>query len=134
MDATTMRRRVEEARVARFATVTDTGRPHLVPCCFALVGSTIYTAVDAKPKSAVTLRRIANIVGDPRVSLLIDHYAEDWSTLWWVRLDGTARLIGPGEEQSLATEALVAKYHQYRRIAIPGPVVAIEVDTWRSWP
>ena len=82
--------------MARLATVTASEAPHLVPVVFAvdpdpdLEAAVIYTAVDGKPKSTQRLRRLANIEHNPRVSLLVDHYAEDWTQLWWVRADGTA--------------------------------------------
>jgi PPOX class probable F420-dependent enzyme len=129
-----MRQRLGEARVARLATVTDDGRPHVVPCCFALVGETVYSAVDAKPKSTLELRRLANVRARGRASLLVDHYAEDWSTLWWVRVDGVARVIEGGPERALAIRALVARYDQYRRQPPPGAVVAVDITAWRAWP
>jgi PPOX class probable F420-dependent enzyme len=134
MEPATMRQRLGEARVARLATVTDDGRPHVVPCCFALVGETVYSAVDAKPKSTLELRRLANVRARGRASLLVDHYAEDWSTLWWVRVDGVARVIEGGPERALAIRALVARYDQYRRQPPPGAVVAVDITAWRAWP
>ena len=115
-------------------TVAGSDRAHLVPCCFALVDSVAYTAVDSKPKSTLALRRIDNIVAHPAVCLLIDHYEEDWSALWWVRLDGSGRLVDSASEIEEAKQALLAKYPQYRRLAIPGPVVALEIQRWTSWP
>jgi PPOX class probable F420-dependent enzyme len=129
-----MRQRVAEARVARLATVTDAGRPHLVPCCFVLEEETIYSAVDAKPKSTLALRRLANIVANPGVALLVDHYDEDWSALWWVRLDGIARVLADRRERASALALLAAKYPQYVREPPPGAVIAIEVTGWRGWP
>src|SRR4051812_30954340 len=87
VDDAAMRRRVHDARVARLATVTSEGRPHVVPCCFVLAGNgdVMYSAVDGKPKSTLELRRLANIHAHPHASLLVDHYADDWSALWWVR-------------------------------------------------
>jgi PPOX class probable F420-dependent enzyme len=84
------RERFEKARVGRLATTTSTSRPHLVPVVFALVGDNVWTAVDAKPKSTRELRRLANIESNPRVSMLVDQYEDDWSALWWVRVDGDA--------------------------------------------
>jgi len=81
------------ARVARLATVGADGNPHVVPICFALDGDTLYTAVDAKPKSTRALRRLANIRANPRVEVVIDHYEDDWTRLWWVRLAGRARVV-----------------------------------------
>jgi PPOX class probable F420-dependent enzyme len=122
------------ARVARLATVDPTGAPHLVPMVFALVGDVIYSAVDAKPKRHAALRRLANIAAEPRVSVLADHYDEDWATLWWVRADGVARVLDasdPDARPGLA--ALTGRYPQYRVAPPPGPVVAVEVRRWSAW-
>jgi len=109
-------------------------RPHLVPVVFAAVGDTVWTAADAKPKSTRSLRRLANIEANPRVSLLVDHYEEDWSALWWVRVDGRARLVPIGSDEGAAgLSALVAKYPHYQAEPPPGPVVVIAVAAWSSW-
>jgi PPOX class probable F420-dependent enzyme len=129
-----MRRRLGEARVGRLATVTPRGEPHVVPCCFALAGDRIVSAVDAKPKSTLALARLANLAAHPRAALLVDHYAEDWSTLWWVRADGAGRVVASGAERDRALDMLAAKYEQYARTRPPGAVVVVEVDRWRSWP
>jgi PPOX class probable F420-dependent enzyme len=129
-----MRTRVAGARVGRLATVTDEGRPHLVPCCFALVGDTVYSAVDAKPKSTLALRRLANVRATGHASLLVDHYDDDWSALWWVRVDGAGRVVESGPERDTALAALATKYEQYRRTPPPGPVVALDITRWRAWP
>jgi PPOX class probable F420-dependent enzyme len=134
MDPSLARSRVQEASVGRLGTITSSGRPHLVPCCFVLRDDTAYTAVDAKPKSTLALRRIDNLVGNPAASLLIDHYEEDWSALWWVRLDGSGRVVDSPAESEAAKKALVSKYPQYGQLAIPGPVIALEIETWRAWP
>jgi PPOX class probable F420-dependent enzyme len=134
MELDQAKQRVRDARVGRLATLTPDGRPHLVPCCFALSDTTLFTAVDAKPKTTTSLRRIDNIVADSRVSLLVDHYDEDWSQLWWVRVDGRARVVESPAVRERALAALSVKYPQYRQVAIPGPVIAIEIETWRTWP
>ena len=79
------------ARVARLATVSATGQPHLVPVTFAVDGDMIYTAVDHKPKTTTRLRRLANIAANPQVTLLADHYADDWDQLWWPAPTATPR-------------------------------------------
>jgi PPOX class probable F420-dependent enzyme len=129
-----MRERVMTARVARLATVTADGRPHLVPCCFALAADTIYSAVDGKPKTTLALRRLANVEANPVASLLVDQYDDDWAELWWVRLDGVARVVAHPPERERALTVLAAKYPQYRRTPPPGDVIAIEVTAWRAWP
>jgi PPOX class probable F420-dependent enzyme len=126
------RARFAAARVARLATASADGRPHLVPIVFALEGDVLYTAVDAKPKSTRDLRRLANIAANPLVAVLVDHYAEDWTQLWWVRADGTARVVA-AEAAGRALELLTARYAQYVTQSPPGPVLAIEVCGWTGW-
>lgn len=92
-----LRDRFASGRVARLATVDAEGRPHLVPVVFAVVADTIYSAVDAKPKRSTALRRLANVRANPRVAVLVDHYAEDWRQLWWVRADGVGRVLDPAD-------------------------------------
>jgi PPOX class probable F420-dependent enzyme len=140
MDVATMRQRVIEAPVGRLATVTPTGAPHLVPCCFVLDGETVYSAVDAKPKSTLALRRLDNVRANPATSLLVDHYADDWSTLWWIRLDGRSRVLDAAAddpdadtERDRALDLLTAKYRQYRETRPPGAVLALDVSAWRAW-
>jgi PPOX class probable F420-dependent enzyme len=128
------RRRFADARVARLATVDADGRPHLVPMVFALAGGTIYSAVDAKPKRSTSLRRLANIAANPRVAVLVDHYDDDWDALWWVRADGSGRILDAGEPEARdAIARLVARYCAYRARPPRGPVVAIDVARWSSW-
>jgi PPOX class probable F420-dependent enzyme len=134
MEIATIRRRVSEARVARLASVRPDGRPHVVPCCFALDGDVVYSVVDAKPKSTLALRRLENVRANPTVALLVDHYTEDWAALWWIRLDGTARVVESGDDRNHALEHLRAKYRQYVREPPPGPVITIDVTDWRAWP
>ena len=122
-----------DSRVARLATLDADGRPHLVPITFALVGETLYSAVDAKPKSSPKLRRIENARRRPDVTVLVDHYEEDWTRLWWVRLRGRARVLEAGDEVERALALLAAKYEQYRRAAPGAPVLAIDIDEWRDW-
>jgi PPOX class probable F420-dependent enzyme len=119
--------------VAALATVGTVTGPHLVPVVFAVEGDTVYTAVDAKRKSTQRLRRLANIEADPRVSLLVDHYSEDWDQLWWARADGLAAVHHDGEQMAIGYGLLRAKYVQYQRTALDGPVVAITVAHWSSW-
>ena len=123
-----------DARVGHLATATTDGRPHVVPCCFALLHDRVYSAVDAKPKATLDLRRLQNLKSNPSASLLVDHYDEDWTTLWWVRIDGSGRVIEHGEERDLALGLLSAKYGQYREAPPPGPVVALDIERWRVWP
>lgn len=122
-----------QAAVARLATLDPDGRPNLVPLCFALAGETLYTAVDEKPKRSRRLRRVENIRARPDVTVIVDHYEEDWSRLWWVRLRGRGRVLDEADEPERALALLVAKYEQYRVQSPAGPVIAIDIEEWRGW-
>ena len=128
-----MRRRLEEARVARLATVDPVERPHLVPITFALVEDLIVTAVDEKPKRTRKLQRLENVRMNPLVTVLVDHYDEDWSRLWWVRVRGDAEVHEDGPERARALEALAAKYPAYRDRPPRGPAILIEAQDWLGW-
>ena len=128
-----LRTRVAEARVARLATISADGRPHLVPLCFALDGEVIYSAVDEKPKRTKQLQRLENIRRRPKVCVLVDHYEEDWSRLWWVRVDGQARVLDEGPQRDRALALLLEKYEQYRIQPPTGPVIAVAIERWRTW-
>ena len=119
----------EDEPVARLATVGADGRPHVVPICFAVKGDTLYTAVDEKPKRTRRLKRLANIEANPQVEVLIDHYEDDWSRLWWVRLRGPARIV----DDRRAVELLAAKYPQYRERPPAGPVIAVTIEERTEW-
>ncbi len=124
--------RLAAARVARLATV-DGGQPHLVPVTFAVEGDRVVTAVDQKPKTTRRLRRLGNVAAHPRVSLLADHYEEAWERLWWVRVDGVARILESGEAFDRAIAALVAKYDQYRSAPPAGPVIEVAIERVVAW-
>jgi PPOX class probable F420-dependent enzyme len=133
-----MRRLVEAARVGRLATVGADGRPHAVPICYALLGEVAYSAVDHKPKrpgrpGRPALRRIANLEQTGDACLLVDEYGEDWSTLWWVRLDGRGRVADDPAEAAAAVSALAGKYPQYRQRRPVGPVIALDITRWTGW-
>jgi PPOX class probable F420-dependent enzyme len=131
MDAAEARERFAAARVARLATVAPGGAPHLVPIVFALAGDTIYSAVDAKPKRTPALARLRNVAANPAVSVLADHYEEDWSALWWVRADGRARVLqAPSDEAETARALLAARYPQQ---TVTGAVLAVDVSRWSGW-
>jgi PPOX class probable F420-dependent enzyme len=135
VDDAAMRARVARARIGRLATVRADGTPHLVPCCFVLAGDTVYSAVDAKPKSTVRLQRLRNLETNAAAAIIVDHYDDDdWTALWWVRIDGTARVLDAGVEFESALDLLTPKYHQYRELRPQGPVIAIDAVRWAGWP
>jgi PPOX class probable F420-dependent enzyme len=128
-------RRLAAARVAHLATVRADGRPHVVPIVFAIDDDrTIHSIADPKPKSGIDLLRHRNIAANPAVSLLVQHYDESWEQLWWVRADGTARVLEDGPERDTTIRLLKAKYPQYETWATPfGAATVITVAGVTSW-
>jgi PPOX class probable F420-dependent enzyme len=127
------RDRFDASVVARLATADAGGAPHVVPIVYARAGDTVYFAIDHKPKSGAPLRRLDNIVANPRVSVLVDHYADDWTTLWWARADGSARIVDDPASADAVLDLLSRRYPQYVTQRPPGPVVAIAVERWSGW-
>lgn len=128
-----MRSRFASEMVARLATVGADGQPHLVPISFALDEQMLYFAVDSKPKRTTNLKRLRNLAANPKVSVLVDHYEDDWSRLWWVRVDGDARVVTDEVEMQKAIQLLAARYPQYRANPPAGPVVAIAIGAMTGW-
>ena len=126
MEAVEARRLFASARVARMATAG----PHIVPITVAIEDDVVFTAVDHKPKRTTALKRLENIERDPRVSLLADHYEEDWSALWWARADGTAVVH---HRHPHAIELLTQRYEQYAERPPEGPVIEVTVERWSGW-
>jgi PPOX class probable F420-dependent enzyme len=134
LDPAEQRSRFAASPVARLATLRPDGTPRLVPITYVLVDGLICSAVDeVKPKTTTRLARLADVERDPRVGLLVDHYADDWSTLWWVRVDGTAAVHHDGPVRARALAALVDKYPAYAAAPPDGVVLVITPARWTGW-
>ena len=132
LDPETCRRLLVGSRVARLATMGASG-PHIVPIVFALIGDSIVSVVDEKPKTTRHLQRLANLAADPRAAVLADVYCDDWDLLWWVRADGHARVRAEPEILQTAVAALRPRYPQYRTAPPAGPVMELQVQRWSGW-
>jgi PPOX class probable F420-dependent enzyme len=130
LDEVSCRARVAAARVGRLATVGPELWPHVVPVTYVVHGDELFIGIDQKPKSTTALKRLRNIEVHERVAVLVDEYDEDWTHLWWVRVDGVARVVA---SDAAAVELLVAKYPQYETDPPRGPVIAIRADGWSGW-
>jgi PPOX class probable F420-dependent enzyme len=130
MDEAEARGRLAAAPVGRLATVGRDRRPHVVPFCFAVDGDTLHTAVDHKPKRTTQLRRLDDIAVHPDVTVLVDHYDDDWDRLWWVMARGQARAL---DHDDAGRAALTAKYVQYRAHPPTGPFIRVTLESWRWW-
>ena len=128
---------VSGARVARLATSSANGEPHVVPVCFALLDGRIYIGLDSKPKSVnpLRLRRVRNIVENPQVAFLVDVYDDaDWSRLGYALITGEATVDVPEGERRAAIGALRAKYPQYERmLADEARVIRVGVVGVAAW-
>ena len=132
---------LNSTRRAVLASSRPNGKARLVPITFVFDNGLLYTALDEKPKSVSDprdLARVQDIERDPRVSVLVDTWSEDWSTLGWVRVEGKARLIGSDAESAAehahAVGLLRAKYVQYATQALETlPIIRIELGAARSW-
>lgn len=127
------RARFATVPVVRLGTADGQGRPHLVVCTFAVDGDTIYTAVDQKPKSTTALKRLRNVGENPWVTMLADHYTDDWEMLWWVRADGRAAILADRRQMVAPLRLLADRYWQYRQAPPTGPVLAVTVQRWSGW-
>jgi PPOX class probable F420-dependent enzyme len=130
-------KRLRAARVGRLATVTPPGSPHVVPLVFVVLerdgGLVAYWVVDEKPKRSRRLQRLRNIETNPSVAILVDQYGDDWGRLWWVRADGTGRVVRSRSERVAVLDALRAKYPQYAIAPPAGPVVAVDIERVTGW-
>lgn len=129
---------LSEARVARLATADKSGKPHVVPICYAYDGESFFTALDRKPKKVAMnrLKRVRNILQNENISLVVDHYVEDWSKLRYVIVSGKARLVLTGKEHRKAISLLNKKYQQYRKMRLTdlkAPVIKIQPQKIVSW-
>ena len=135
------------ARSATLATIGSSGRPRLVPICFALGSDArdgrprLYSPLDEKPKRSADpheLARVRDLLILPDATLLIDRWSEDWSELGWLRLDGRAELLEPEprerDEHAAAIAALRGKYRQYEAHRLEErPIIRFTVDRAVSW-
>lgn len=127
---------LREARIARLATADSTGQPHVVPVCFAYDGAAIYMVIDEKPKRTAPhrLRRVRNIIANPKVALIVDHYEEDWRRLRYTLVTGTARVIESGPDHLRAIALLREKYPQYHAMRLEDrPVLVIAPAGTIAW-
>lgn len=116
---------------AALATIRTNRTPHVVPIVFAVVGDFVVTAIDQKAKTTRRLARLTNIKANPAVSLLIDYEADDWSSLWWVRLDGRATITSNPPEDLV--QALIDKYPQYLGTPPAGPWIVMKITGRAQW-
>jgi PPOX class probable F420-dependent enzyme len=98
-----------------------------VPVVFAVDGSLVVVPIDTvKAKSTTRLQRVVNLTEDPRCVLLVDHYDDDWSTLWWVRAHGKATVV-EGRHDALTA------FPQYRSEGAVAATIVLRPDTVSGW-
>jgi PPOX class probable F420-dependent enzyme len=129
---------LQSFRVGHLATADAKAMPHLVPICFVYDGQAVYTAIDHKPKRATgyRMKRIRNLLENPQVTFLVDHYEEDWQQLSYIMIQGRAQILESGPERQRALGLLEDKYPQYRERQLAqdtGLVIKIVPDSIRRW-
>jgi coenzyme F420-0:L-glutamate ligase/coenzyme F420-1:gamma-L-glutamate ligase len=127
---------IRAARIAHLATADAGGQPLVIPICFAFDGKEFFSPIDEKPKqiSPHKLKRLRNIAENPKVSLIIDRYDEDWQRLAYVLITGRAKILLRGARHSRAVLLLRKKYSQYERMAINDrPIIVISPIRMKTW-
>ena len=128
---------LDETQRAILGTVGAGGQPQVVPIVFVRIDDTLWSPVDGKRKSGRPLQRVVNVRRDARVTVLLDHYEADWQRLWWLRLDGEARIVAPEADAArMAISALRAKYPQYQSVEVQrrdAPLLCIQWHNARFW-
>jgi PPOX class probable F420-dependent enzyme len=119
-------------RVARLALIDDEDRPRVLPVTYAVLGESVWSAIDEKPKRAAEPARLRYLRRRPEAALCVDRYSDDWSRLAWVQLLGRIDVL-PAVEHPAALEALAARYEPYRERTPPGPLLRLSVDRALSW-
>ncbi len=128
------RRRFASGKVAYLATLRADGSAAIVPIVFGVIGDRVVSLVDPKPKRTPQLARLRHIARDPRVTILVDRYEEEWELLWWARAEGNARVVEDGPEREEAMRRLRSKYPQYETLDDPfGDAVVVQVMRWSGW-
>ena len=129
------RRFLDQSRVGHLATADAGGMPHVIPVCYAVEGATLYITIDEKPKRQdIPLKRVRNILENPQVAFVADHWDEDWSRLGWVMLRGSAEILDSGAEHDHAQALLIERYPQYRTMHLADlPVIALRIARATDW-
>jgi PPOX class probable F420-dependent enzyme len=127
---------LQAARVGRLATVDAQGLPAVVPICYQVEGTRLFTPIDAKPKRADwrSLQRVRNLLARPDVAVVVDRWDEDWRRLGWVHLRGRAELVERGPLHAQGIALLRAKYAQYRSMALEErPLIVVTLESATHW-
>ncbi len=108
-----------------------------VPVAYALDPDG-YVAVPVdlvKPKAASVLQRERNLEGDPRATLLAEHWdSREWSRLWWVRAGLLWQPDVEPDRVGALSAALAARYPQYRHQPFARLIILrlVEVNGWSA--
>lgn len=126
---------VEGRRVGHLATADQSGAPYLVPVCYAIGENSLYITIDEKPKRRDRpVKRLRNILENPRAAFVVDRWDEDWTRLGWVMLRGAAEILEGGAEHDAAQELLRCRYQQYRTMNLAElPVIVLRIAHIASW-
>ena len=122
---------VDTTPVAHLGLLDEDGHPRVQPITFARVGDELWSAIDDKPKRT-TPARIKRLQRDPRATITVDRYDDDWSRLAWVQAIGTMRVLDVRDD---ILGALKERYPVYEDRSPKGPLLCLEprlVIWWRA--
>src|SRR3954463_15610314 len=120
---------LEATPVAHLGLLDEQGRPRVQPITFARVGEALWSAIDDKPKRAVPAR-VRRLRADPRATITVDHYEEDWTRLAWVQAVGTITVVDADAD---ALAALQRRYPPYRERPPRGPFLRLQPTSVLCW-
>ena len=122
--------------MAHLATSNTAGQPQVIPVVFAVDDNRLYTPLDEKPKRVepMRLKRVANLLANPQVAIVADHYDEDWAQLAWVLIKGTGSVVEFGGDHMKGVSLLHAKYTQYKSMPLDHrPLIIVTPSRVTSW-
>jgi PPOX class probable F420-dependent enzyme len=124
---------LEEERRGVMTTIASDGSAHSVPVVFARIGDEIVSPIDHKPKTGDVMARVKNLARDDRVTLLVDHWDEDWTQVGWVMVRGRGE-VNPDADMS-RMKALNERYPQYAPDERHDALITIRPERllWWAW-
>lgn len=104
-----------------------------MPVVLGVIEDEIVSPIDHKPKTGQILSRVKNLERDDRVTLLVDHWDEDWTRLAWLMVRGHA-VVDPDASDEVM-RILNARYPQYSVDERHDALIRIRPTrlTWWSW-
>jgi nitroimidazol reductase NimA-like FMN-containing flavoprotein (pyridoxamine 5'-phosphate oxidase superfamily) len=119
---------LQTERVARFNSLTQSGRIHAVPICYAFDGTSFFFHALGDRK------RWRDLPKNDGVSVEVDYYSDDWSKLKGVLVYGKASILSSGTDHDKGVKLLREKYAQYQTVLTDDTrIVSVPASDIVSW-